>query len=192
MREEACRRTAAANVKYIDGVSHATGLPDQSAQVVTCMQSLHWMDPEATFIEVRRILEPGGVFAAIDYDWPPVTCSWRADREWAACAALAGRLESDLPGLRPSRWDKSSHRSRMDASGCFRVTREAALHHVDRGDAARLVGLLRSQGGIMDLLKAGHSEAALGIVAFEATANAELGSVPDTWYWTARIRIGVV
>lgn len=192
MRDEARRQTNAANVQYLDGVSHATGLPDHCARVVTCVQALHWMIPEATFTEARRVLEPGGIFVAIDYDWPPVTRSWRADQAWAACAALADRLEATLPGPRPLRWEKSSHQSRMDMSGCFRFTREAALHHVDHGHAARLVGLLRTQGGVMDLLRAGHSEATLGIVALEATASAELGSVPDAWYWTARIRIGVV
>ena len=36
------------------------------------VQALHWMEPAPTFGEVARLLRPGGVFAALDCDWPPV------------------------------------------------------------------------------------------------------------------------
>ncbi|MGH7866895.1 MAG: class I SAM-dependent methyltransferase, partial [Candidatus Dormibacteraceae bacterium] len=45
-----------------------TGLPEACADVVTCVQAFHWMDPEIVLPEVARILRPGGVFAAVDYD----------------------------------------------------------------------------------------------------------------------------
>jgi len=192
MRAEAQRQTQAANVDYHAGFAHATGLPDRCAQIVTCMQALHWMDPQGTFAEARRVLRPGGVFAAIDYDWPPVTRSWRADQAWRSCNECATCLEATLPGSRPPRWDKAGHLARMEESGCFRFTRECVLHHVDEGDAARFLGLLRSQGGVMDLLKAGRSEAQLGIDVLESIAGAELGEDLRPWYWSARVRVGVV
>lgn len=192
MRAEAQRQTHAANVEYHAGYAHATGLPDRCAQIVTCMQALHWMDPPATFAEARRILRPGGVFAAVDYDWPPVTRSWRADEAWRSCNERAARLEAKLPDSRPPRWDKAGHLARMEDSGCFRSTRECMLHHVDEGDGARFLGLLRSQGGVMDLLKAGCTEAELGIDALGEIARAELGDEPRPWYWSARVRVGVV
>src|SRR5512137_617078 len=121
MRAEALRQTRAANVEYREGYGHATGLPDRCAEIVTCMQALHWMNPQATFAEVRRVLVCGGVFAAIDYDWPPVTPSWRADQAWRTCNERATCLEAALPGDRPPRWDKSGHLARMQGSGCFRL-----------------------------------------------------------------------
>lgn len=192
MREEAVRRTEAANVRYQPGYSHDTGLPASCAQIVTCMQALHWMEPQSTFAEAQRLLTPGGVFAAIDYDWPPLTASWRADQLWAACNERANRLEATIPGERPPRWDKASHAARMRDSGCFRLVREALLHHVDAGDCDRFVGLLRSQGGVMDLLKAGHTDKELGLLELERLARSELGHDPAPWYWSARVRIGVV
>ena len=39
---------------------YATGLADACADIVTCAQSLHWMQPDVTFKEVDRILRPGG------------------------------------------------------------------------------------------------------------------------------------
>jgi hypothetical protein len=156
------------------------------------MQALHWMDPLATFVEVRRLLVPGGVFAAIDYDWPPATPSWRADAAWRTCNDRSTRLEATLPGERPPRWDKAGHAQRMEASGCFRFTRDLVLHHVDEGDAERFLGLLLSQGGVMDLIKAGHSQDELCISELDGLARAELAGGPRPWFWSARVRIGVV
>jgi SAM-dependent methyltransferase len=50
--------------------------------LVTCSQSLHWMEPEPTFAEVARILRRGGVFAAYDYDWPTSSSGSRC-ASWA-------------------------------------------------------------------------------------------------------------
>jgi SAM-dependent methyltransferase len=86
MRRQAEARTAgksqgkeglphAANVRYRAGYANATGLSDGCADIVTCSQSLHWMEPVSTFAEIAQILRPGGVFAAYDYDWP-LTLSW--------------------------------------------------------------------------------------------------------------------
>jgi hypothetical protein len=156
------------------------------------VQALHWMEPQGTFAEARRILAPAGVFAAIDYDWPPMTPSWRADQAWLACIERATGLEAELPGQRPLRWEKASHAERMRGSGCFQFVRESVLHHIDAGNSERCVGLLRSQGTVMDLLKAGYSEQDLGITELEALVRAELGREPALWYWSARVRIGVV
>jgi len=73
MRREAEAHTSTPAIRYQDGTSTATGLPDACADIVTASQALHWMEPEPTFAEIARILRPGGVFAAIDCDWPPVT-----------------------------------------------------------------------------------------------------------------------
>ncbi len=192
MRDEALRQIGSANVSYQAGYSHDTGLPAGCAQIVTCMQALHWMEPQGTFAEARRILPPGGVFAAIDYDWPPMTPSWRADQAWLACNDRAMRLEATLPGQRPPRWGKASHAERMRESGCFEFVRESLLHHIDTGNAERYVGLLRSQGSVMDLLKAGYSDQDLGITELEGVARSEFDGEPAPWYWSARVRIGVV
>src|SRR5437763_607052 len=86
MRKRAQWRAAAAgvsNVRFIDGLSTHTGLADASAGIVTISQALHWMEPDATFAEVARILREGGIFAAYDCDWPP-TLNWEAERAYIA------------------------------------------------------------------------------------------------------------
>ena len=58
-------RKRAPGIDFRDGFGHETGLPSASLDIVTCVQSLHWMEPEPTFTEIRRILCPGGIFAVI-------------------------------------------------------------------------------------------------------------------------------
>src|SRR4029077_17951001 len=45
MRAVAVAR-ATPGVEYVDGVSHATGLPDGVADVVLAVQAMHWMERE--------------------------------------------------------------------------------------------------------------------------------------------------
>lgn len=192
MRRQAELATRASNITYQEGFSHQTGLPQGCAQVVTCMQSLHWMDPAATFAEAARILQPGGVFAACDYDWPPLSASWEVNAQFEQCVATARRLEKDLKvdaGLK--QWDKAGHFARMQAGGRFRYVKETAIHHQDEGNAERLVGLFLSQGYVMALLRAGVSEHELGLTELRTVAARLLGDQPRPFFWSARVRLGL-
>lgn len=90
------------NVTYRPGWSHDTGLPGGCADVVLAVQALHWMEPERTFAEVARLLRPGGVFAAVDCDWPPVVGDAIAEQAWDRCRkrirVFEARLASGLTG----------------------------------------------------------------------------------------------
>jgi len=192
MRRRASTITTEANVEYRKGTSSETGLPDQAADIVTCAQSLHWMEPASTFAEVARILRPGGVFAAYDFDWPPTTGVWRADQAYHECMQGISELDEKMSReKRVRKWDKEEHLRRMAESKRFRYTKEVVVHHTEDGDAERFIGLLLSQGGVRTLLKAGRSEEALGITAFRNACYDLLGSGKRTWYWSARVRIGV-
>jgi ubiquinone/menaquinone biosynthesis C-methylase UbiE len=108
MRIRAAAVTADTNVSYVQGWSHATDLPDESADVALAVQALHWMDPSSTFDEVARILRPGGVFAALDCDWPPAVGSATAEQAWHTARAIVAGFEREL-GASP-RADTSSVR----------------------------------------------------------------------------------
>lgn len=173
-----------------DARAAATGLPDASADVLTCSQSLHWLDPETTFAEVARVLRPGGVFAAIDCDWPPAI-DWEIDAAYERMDRATRRLEAEL-GVVPTRWAKSGHLARMRDSGAFRWTNELALGHVESGGADRLVALAETQGGVVAVRQAGVTDAEIGLDDLRRVAGSVLGSSEPRWWWTYRVRLGVV
>jgi hypothetical protein len=151
------------------------------------------MEPQTTFQEAARVLRAGGVFAAIDCDWPPFSGSWQLDQAYGDLMKRVSAFESEhrlSEGLR--RWSKEEHLSRMQASGCFRFVKEIALHSVEPGDADRYVGLAASQGGLQTLLKAGIDGSRIGLDAFREAAMRLLGDQPRPLHFTYRVRFGVV
>jgi SAM-dependent methyltransferase len=193
MRRQAEAATQDAHVTYRAGFSHETGMPNRCADIITCSQSLHWMLPEPTFAEAARVLRPNGVFAAYDYDWPPITPRWQVQEAYKRFRAGMNELEqahSALDGL--VNFEKSGHLRRMRDSGRFRFTREFMLHHSDEGSASRLVGLAFSLGTVQTLLKLGLSPAEIGIERLRQEVLALLGDTTERWYWTSRVRVGII
>lgn len=186
MRAIAQRRLAGASV--LDGTAETTGLPERCADIVTASQAMHWFDASRALPEIARILRPGGVFAAYDADWPP-TVDWEVERSYLAFDEAADRLEV-ARGIRPPHAEKASHARRMRESGLFRHVAEIALHKRDSGDAERMVGLARSQGGTVGLLAAGATEAEIGLDRLREVAARRIPR-PVPWWWTYRVRLAV-
>ncbi|NNG81043.1 class I SAM-dependent methyltransferase [Acinetobacter sp. ANC 5378] len=55
------------NVSYQVQAAEQTSIPAQSIDLVTVAQAIHWFDFDAFYTEVKRVLKPQGVFAAIGY-----------------------------------------------------------------------------------------------------------------------------
>jgi ubiquinone/menaquinone biosynthesis C-methylase UbiE len=181
MRQQAEKKRAQSglsNVRYQAALAQRTGLPADSADIVTCSQSLHWMEPEPTFAEIARILRPGGLFAAYDYDWPP-TVSWEVEVAYRELMARVNKISRER-GIEPGvkRWSKERHLDRMQASGRFRYVKEVLVHHVEMGDAERFIGLTLSNYARM-LLQRGLSEEEIGVESFKATVQDVLSQHPQ-------------
>jgi SAM-dependent methyltransferase len=58
---------AHSRVDYRVAVAESSGLPSASMDVVTVAQALHWFRLDQFYAEIRRVLRPGGVFAAWCY-----------------------------------------------------------------------------------------------------------------------------
>lgn len=56
-----------ANVEYRVALAEQSGLPDESVDLLTVAQALHWFNHERFFTEVRRVLRPNGILAAWVY-----------------------------------------------------------------------------------------------------------------------------
>jgi SAM-dependent methyltransferase len=188
-------------VRFVKATTSATGLMDGSADVVTVSQALHWMEPQSTFAEVARILRPGGVFAAYDYDWPPLV-DWeldeafhtfqrwvnqRADIEWVNARA-------DIPlaeRLKPMAWTKTQHLERMHESSHFLYTREIALHSIEEGDAERFIGLSLTVAADIylhhGLIRPDEPE----IIAFQAAVRTCYPAPTAPWFLSYHARLGI-
>lgn len=188
MRAEAEAATAAGNVRFVQAYAQATGLADGSADIVTCSQALHWMEPEPTLAEAARILRPGGVFAAYDYDWPPIV-------HWEVEAAFEEMLRRLRVGRRPDgdrmRYAKDEHLERIRSSGHFRYAREIVLHSKERGGVGRIVGMALSLGPLTVMLQNGTTEEELGLAGLRETAERVLGEREVHIYLGYRVRLGV-
>jgi SAM-dependent methyltransferase len=186
MREQAEAATSAANVRFVQAFAHETGLPDAAADVVTCSQSFHWMEPEPTLAEAARILRPGGVFAAYDYEWPPIV-HWEVEAAFDELLRRVGRMRAARGN---PRYEKSGHLDRIRASGHFRYAREVVLHSRERGGADRIVGMALSLGPLTVLLNEGVSEEEVGLAQLREAARALAKDDVDL-FLGYRARLGV-
>jgi SAM-dependent methyltransferase len=186
--ERLAARALTPALRTIGAYGNDTGLPGGTADIVTCSQAFHWMEPESTLAEVARILCPGGIFATYDYDWPPVI-HWEVERAWAACSARAAQLGE--PGDPDTRWSKSGNLGRIRDSGHFRRAREVLIHSLEEGDAERFCGLTVTVGLLERWLTAGKSEAELGLDTLRKVASRVIGDRAWPWYIGYRVRLGV-
>jgi ubiquinone/menaquinone biosynthesis C-methylase UbiE len=62
-----CEEELGKNIITLDGVAEATGLPDQSVDLIVAANAYHRFQPEKTLQEFRRILKPHGWLAIFSY-----------------------------------------------------------------------------------------------------------------------------
>jgi SAM-dependent methyltransferase len=186
MRAVAAAATTAKNVRYVAGSSHATGLEKRSADVVTCSQSLQWMEPEPTFAEIGRILRPGGVFCAYEYR-DLVTARWDAEEALEATMTAAGRIR-EARGLIPSATRFPPSVERLEESGIFERVRELTLHGVEPGDGERLVGFALALGTVRTVLADGVAEDEVGLDRLRSVAER---LPPGPWLLGYRAWVGI-
>jgi ubiquinone/menaquinone biosynthesis C-methylase UbiE len=192
MRHEAeCKiegRYNADHIEYRERYAHQTGLPDGCADIVTAAQSFHWMEPTATLFEIARILRPGGLFAAYDYDSPPAI-HWELDR-------LAQEVTLRIVGMIRERgltqslaiWPKNKSLDPLRESNHFRFIREMLMHHIEQGDATRYLEATQSSAFN------GHfpfTEQEIGFDRLRQAAFQYIGSTPIPWFVSYRVRIGI-
>ena len=178
-------------VSYCRGTSDDTGLPPASADIVLTVQAMHWMEPVTTHAEVARLLRPGGIFAVIDADWPPVVGLAAAEQAWVEIETRIDELTADVSSD-VYKWPKAGHLARMVASGQYVFVRELVFHQRSTGGADRFVALLRSQGGYQALRKRNVTDAQIGVDAFDQTVHAAFAANPAAqvgFNWRVRLAV---
>jgi SAM-dependent methyltransferase len=198
MRRHAETRLAALSggqaVRFVDATAERNGLPNGCADIVTASQAFHWMEPVATLAEVARVLRPGGVFAAYDYEWPP-TITPELDELFETFMAHVWEVGA-VRGVKaePPAWEKSGHLERMRQSGHFRLTKALTVHGVEAGGADRFLGLVLSNVVEMTLADDLLAAADLDVAGFERAVRAAFasrGARKLSWYISYQVRVGV-
>ena len=195
MLTRAQRRMARYRGSTVTALQHAysdsTGVGDQTVDVVTCSQSLHWMEPETTFNEIHRILKTGGVMAAYDCDWPP-TSSWEVSYAWKELLRNVEVAEAKLKDSElVQHWTTESQFGYMENAGIFRFTTETVLHHSEPADADRHLGLALSLPRVQNLFAHGIREREVGLFDFYRTIDDILAQKKREINFCYRIHLGV-
>jgi hypothetical protein len=149
------------------------------------------MEPANIVAEVARILRPGRVFAAYDYDLLP-TVSWEAEQAFVTFMARVRALrQAYAVPLGIQEWDKADHLSRLQASRQFRYVKELLLHHTEPCPAERWVGFALTLREVAPVLELGLGDMALALETFRQEVDRTLGRAGLPWYVSYRVRVGV-
>lgn len=179
-------------VSFIKAYSNNTTLPDNSADIVICSQSFHWMNPTDTLAEVNRILKPNGVFATVDCDWPPV-CSVEAELAYSQLLNKVRFIELENKDIFKTfqRWNKDKHLQNIKQSGYFRYSREIVFMNKEKSNADRFIGIALSQGGLQTILKIQPDLIENDVELFEKKIKSVYGNSEFDIGFCYRMRIGV-
>lgn len=69
-REQIANSFSHSRVEYSVQPAEKTDFADNSFDLVCVAQALHWFKYDKFYPEVKRVLKPGGIFAAWGYSWP--------------------------------------------------------------------------------------------------------------------------
>lgn len=180
------------NVRFVNAFAHETGLAEECADVVTCSQSFHWMEPEVTLQEVDRILKPGGIFATYDCDWPPV-CDRRAEEAYNDLQRRISELASATKDYGESflRWEKNEHLAHIRESGYFGYAREIVFSNTEECNAQRFINLALSQGGLQTMMRLEPEIVKLCVSRFEKKVREIFEDEIFRMDFCYRMRIGI-
>jgi len=184
--------THSTDIQFVSGYSNQLALPDGSADIITCSQSFHWMDPSSTLKEAARILRDEGIFAVYDCDWPP-SLTWKVEQAYHELieqteAIIRERVEAQEQAYKGN---KNEHLKHIRDSGLFRFSKEIVFHHIEPFTAERYTGLAVSQGGIQTVFKLGSSELDDRIARFHALVEEQFQGRTLPLMLSYRMRLGI-
>lgn len=154
------------HISYLQAFSNEIPIQAQSADIITCSQSFHWMEPKSTLKEINRILKPDGVLLIYDVIWPP-SVSYEYEQAYRELFDKVSELTEALPEPIAHRWNKAGHIKNVEQSNFFDYVKESYFHKSESFNKETFTGIALSQGGLEALLKRGFSEKEIGVTRFK-------------------------
>ena len=192
MRREA-EKEKSEKLTFIKATAEATGLPSDFCDAIICSQSFHWMEPQAALKEAGRILKPFGLFAAIDYEWPPIL-NYEMERAYYTLHSKIKKLAKEHLGENAplnSQRPKNKHLSQMNDSGVFAYTREIAYLSTESFTADRLKRLLLSISSTQFVLRHLPHLIADDLTAFFTFVDQTYGDESFDVSFSYHVRLGI-
>ncbi len=180
------------NVQFEKSSANSTGLKDSSVTIVTCAQSLHWMEPAPTFREINRILAPGGVFIAYDYTLPPLI-NWEVSRDFNVFIKAVNNFEkkTGTGGFGKYYWKKDRFAQYFRESGYFQYSNNFCFTSKAKYDLQRLIGLAFSYTDIWSLIDVGFTLEELGILNLIQSANEKFDESVKEYFLDYQVNFGI-
>jgi hypothetical protein len=149
------------------------------------------MERGPVLAEAARVLRRGGVFAAYDYDMPPLVHP-QVDAAFREHLDLRRRFrdEHEVEAGWTRTW-KATHLDAIQESGHFSHAREAVFHDSAEVDAERILGLARSLGLVPELRALGATDEELGLTQLDEVTHRVIGDRRVPWVLGYRVRLGV-
>lgn len=171
----------APNVEYRVAPAEASGLLEQSIDLVTVAQALHWFDLPAFYNETKRVLKKGGILAAWSYGV--------IDVENALIHPLVQHFYYDVVGPYWPAERKHVENGYQDLPFPFAGIAAPNLHMTETWPVAALCGYLRSWSATQRYLEAIGEDP---VATLENQLNTA-GIGPDTKVnirWPLTLRVG--
>lgn len=180
------------NVQFIKAFADNTGIDDNAADIITCSQSFHWMEPKSALKEINRILKPGGVFAVYDYDGSPVI---NADVEiaYGVLYNKINHIENTNKEVKESftRYPKEQHLHKIIHSGYFKLAREIVFMSSEESNADKFYYGALSCGSIQTILKTDPSLVENELNSFKKAVNEFFENKTISVDFCYRMRLGI-
>jgi SAM-dependent methyltransferase len=135
------------NIIYLEEPAEKTSFKDDSFDLITVAQGIHWFNFEEFFKEVKRVLRPNGLFLAVGYGLMSVS---------PAIDKVIFKLYSDILG---KYWDEERKHIDNNYNSIpfpFSPIESPSLFITTRWDFAQLVGYLETWSSLQHYLKAHH------------------------------------
>ena len=160
---------AGLDIRFVEARAEATGLSEQSFEVVAAGQCWHWFDRANAATECRRLLKPNGVLIIAHLDWMPydgniVEETVRAIGDFGA--RFSSRLDASIEGLYPQ-WTVDLRNAGFKDIETFSFDIDLSYSKADWRGRVRACGPI---GGTLDTAS---------VERFDAFFATRLASFPD-------------